>query len=146
MRRILLVAAWVAMGAGGARAQSAGVAVPCPAAAAGDSARADAAAADVVIVATVHADEVRFDRQPNARLRVAGCPEGAGLRVLERRNLPERVQPGVTYRDVQVTVRILGALNAACIAALAGDSAAARALSPGGCVAVQPSASARPPD
>ena len=96
----------------------------CPAAA--DSARTDSASAAVVIVASVSARELRFDAPPKARLRVLGC-EG-GLQVLERRNLPEQVQPGVTYRDVYVSVRILGPLNAACIAALAGDSAALRGL------------------
>lgn len=104
----------------------------CPTAT--DSARADSASADVVIVASVSAREMRFDAPPNAKLRVPGC-EG-GLQVLERRNLPERVQPGVTYRDVYVSVRILGPLNAACIAALAGDSAAVRGL--GGAAACLP--------
>jgi len=146
MRKILIAMLCVAASAANAGAQSAGAAPACPLAAAGDSARADSAAADVVIVATVHADEVRFDREPTARLRVAGCPEGAGLRVLERRNLPDRIQPGVTYRDVQLSVRILGALNAACIAALAGDTAAALRLSPGRCVTVRSPATARPPE
>ena len=145
MRKVLVAMVCVAALAPSARAQAGGAASSCPAAAR-DSARADSAAADVVIVATVHADEVRFDRSPAARLRVAGCPEGAGLRVLERRNLPDHIQPGVTYRDVQVSVRILGALNAACIAALAGDTAAALRLSPGGCVTVQGAATARPPE
>jgi hypothetical protein len=110
----------------------------CPLSAAADSARPDstAASADVVIVASVSMQELRFDRDPNARLRVLGCGEGEGLRVLERRNLPERVQPGVTYRDVYVSVRILGTLNAACIAALAGDTTASRGIVPGACVSL----------
>lgn len=118
----------------GARAQT-----TCPAAA--DSARADSASADVVIIASVSAREMRFDAPPNAKLRMPGC-EG-GLQVLERRNLPERVQPGVTYRDVYVSVRILGPLNAACIAALAGDSAAVRGL--GGAAACLPARTAAAP-
>jgi|GEM_PF-5177727 len=123
---------------GRAAAQSA-AASPCPPAAAADSARRDSAragAADVVIVASVSAQELRFNSEPRARLRVLGCGEGEGLRVLERRNLPEHVQPGVTYRDVYVSVRILGTLNAACIAALAGDSTAARGVVPGACVSI----------
>jgi len=118
-------------------AQSPATGPTCPVATA-DSARADStgASADVVIVASVSMQELRFDRDPNARLRVLGCGEGEGLRVLERRNLPERIQPGVTYRDVFVSVRILGTLNAACIAALAGDSAASRGIVPGACVSV----------
>ena len=112
---------------------------PCPVSATTDSARRDttgAGAADVVIVASATVQELRFNSEPRARLRVLGCGEGEGLRVLERRNLPERVQPGVTYRDVYVSVRILGTLNAACIAALAGDSAASRGIVPGACVTV----------
>jgi Fe2+ transport system protein FeoA len=120
---------------GGAAAQSA-AASPCPLAVAADSARRDSAGADVVIVASATVQELRFNSEPRARLRVLGCGEGEGLRVLERRNLPERVQPGVTYRDVYVSVRILGTLNAACIAALAGDSTAARGIVPGACVSI----------
>jgi hypothetical protein len=129
-------AAGVLLGAGHAPAQSA---VPCPlAAATADSARGDSTGArgDVVILASVSVQELRFDREPRGRVRVLGCGERDGLQVLERRNLPERVQPGVTYRDVYVSVRILGTLNAACIAALAGDSTAARGAVPGECVSI----------
>jgi len=130
-------AAGVLLTATRAAAQSA-AAAPCPLAAAADSARGDSTAArgDVVILASVSAQELRFDREPTGRVRVLGCGERDGLRVLERRNLPERVQPGVTYRDVYVSVRILGTLNAACIAALAGDSTAARGTVPGECVSI----------
>jgi hypothetical protein len=132
------------------RAASQSPAAPtCPAAAADSAQRGAAGAqADVVILASVTIDELRFEREPHGRLRVAGCPEGEGLRVLERRNLPDRVQPGVTYRDVRVSVQILGALNAACIAALAGDTAAARGVAPGGCLTVgarSPPPAAPPP-
>jgi hypothetical protein len=122
-----------------ATAQSSAPASSCPLASVADSARAD-----VVIIASASIQELRFDREPNARLRVLGCGEGEGLRVLERRNLPERVQPGVTYRDVYVSVRILGALNAACIAALAGDTTALRGAAPGACLSIGGSAP-RPP-
>jgi len=98
-----------------------------------------------MIVASASIQELRFDREPNARLRVLGCGEREGLRVLERRNLPERVQPGVTYRDVYVSVQILGALNAACIAALAGDTTAARGATPGACVTVGAGRASAPP-
>lgn len=128
-------------------AQSRPAGSTCPLAAAADSARPDSAGAnaDVVIVASASIQELRFDRDPNARLRVLGCGEGEGLRVLERRNLPERIQPGVTYRDVYVSVRILGRLNAACIAALAGDSTAARGVVPGSCVSIGGGSAPRSP-
>jgi hypothetical protein len=142
MRSIVhLLAACVAgmlLAPGAAAAQSAPAPSTCPVAVAADSARPDSAgaSADVVIVASATIQELRFNREPSARVRVLGCGEGEGLRVLERRNLPERIQPGVTYRDVYVSVRILGTLNAACIAALAGDSTAARGIVPGSCVSI----------
>jgi hypothetical protein len=41
---------------------------------------------------------------------------GDSVHVIERRNLPDPVQPGTTYRDVYIAVEILGHLNADCIA------------------------------
>jgi hypothetical protein len=109
----------------GAAAQTAAPA-PCG----GDAARTDTAGAAVVIRASVTIDELRFDSDPRASVRVTGCPGGDGVRVVERRNLPEHVQPGVTYRDVYVAVEILGRVEAACIAGLAGDSDLARTCAP----------------
>ncbi|HEU4561790.1 MAG TPA: hypothetical protein VFS20_28455 [Longimicrobium sp.] len=83
-----------------------------------DSARADTAGAVVVIRASVQMDEVTFRSEPRATARVPGC-DGPPVRVLERRNLPERVQAGATYRDVYIAVEIVGRLEAQCIAALA---------------------------
>jgi hypothetical protein len=140
MRRLSVLAALLlAVHAPRADAQAQPSPAPQPCALAGaDSSRAagttgDAAGADVVIRASVQIDELRFNAQPNARLAVPGCAPGEGLRVVERRNLPSQVQPGVTYRDVYVAVEIVGRLNAACIAALAGDSTALRGMQPGAC-------------
>ena len=127
-----LLAALLLLGARGATAQTPD---PCaalaPAVAAADSLRGDSAAAgrpDVVIRASVSARELRFESEPRASVRLTGCAPGdtGRVRVLERRNLPERVQPGVTYRDVYVAVEIVGRLEAACLLGLAADSAAAR--------------------
>lgn len=74
---------------------------------------------DVLIVATVAAAELRFGSDPQARLRVNGCDLAAAAYVTERTNLPDPVEPGVTYRDVRVGVEIRGWLNVECIAALA---------------------------
>ncbi|HYH80281.1 MAG TPA: hypothetical protein VEX86_10800 [Longimicrobium sp.] len=109
-----------------AHAQAA--AVPC----AGDSARADTAGAVVVIRASATIDEVTFRTEPRASARVVGCG-GPAVRVVERRNLPERVEPGVTYRDVRIAVEIVGRVEAACLAALAGDAGLAGALGGGAC-------------
>jgi hypothetical protein len=117
--------------------------VPC----AGDSARAGTAGAVVVIRASVTADEVTFRTQPRASAQLAGCG-GPVVRVLERRNLPERVEPGATYRDVRIAVEIVGRVEASCLAALAGDGGLAAALGGGGCgmqVQAEPTRGAAPP-
>jgi hypothetical protein len=113
-----LAAIAAALSAGRAHAQ----AVPC---AAGDSARADTAGAAVRILASVTIAELRFDSRPRAAVRTTGCGGSSPVRVIERRNLPDRVEPGVTYRDVYVAVEILGRVEAACLSALAADAALA---------------------
>ena len=70
----------------------------------------------IVLRAEVSAREVRFAKQPAIRVMLVN---GAidSIRVIERRNLPEPVVPGQTYRDVYIAVEILGHLNATCLAA-----------------------------
>jgi hypothetical protein len=97
-----------------------------------DSGRADTAGAAVVIRASVAIDEVTFRTRPQAGARVNGCA-GPAVRVLERRNLPERVEAGATYRDVFIAVEIVGRLEAACIAALAGGGGVGTPLGGGVC-------------
>jgi hypothetical protein len=86
-----------------------------------DSTRsADPRGADVILLASVSAREVRFQSQPRISVRLCGGFDS--VRVVERRNLPERVVPGVTYRDVYVAVEILGHIYADCLRErLAGD-------------------------
>lgn len=123
-----------------ARAQAASQ--PCA-----DSARADTAGAVVVIRASMEADEVTFRTEPRASARVAGCA-GPTVRVVERRNLPERVEAGTTYRDVRIAVEIVGRVEASCLAALAGDGGLAAALGGGACgvqAQAEPTRGAAPP-
>jgi hypothetical protein len=68
----------------------------------------------IVLRASVSAREVRFASQPRIEVRLCGGILDS-VKVLERRNLPDPVQPGVTYRDVFIAVEILGHLNAECI-------------------------------
>jgi hypothetical protein len=64
---------------------------------------------------------VTFAKQPEIRVRLCGGLDS--LHVVERRNLPNPVVAGRTYRDVYVAVEIFGRLNADCItAALTGTS------------------------
>jgi hypothetical protein len=69
----------------------------------------------IVLLAAASAREVRFAKQPQIAVRLCGGVLDS-VRVLERRNLPDPVQPGVTYRDVYISIEILGHLNAQCLA------------------------------
>lgn len=69
----------------------------------------------IILRASASAREVRFASQPRIHVRLCGGVLDS-VRVLERRNLPDPVQPGVTYRDVFIAVEILGHLNAECLA------------------------------
>lgn len=84
-----------------------------------DSARAQGRAPDLLITASVSARELRFESEPRAQVRLAGCAALDTVIVTERTNLPDPVQPGVTYRDVRVGIEIRGWLSVECIAALA---------------------------
>jgi hypothetical protein len=69
----------------------------------------------IILRASASAREVRFATQPRISVRLCGGVMDS-VRVLERRNLPDPVRPGVTYRDVYIAVEILGHLNAECLA------------------------------
>lgn len=104
-----------------------------------DSARADAGRApDILISASATAREVRFESQPQIRIDLNGCAALDSIVTTRRENLPDPVQPGVTYRDVRVGVEIRAWLNVQCLPALA---AADLAL----CAPVQVRTHAQPP-
>ncbi len=74
--------------------------------------------ADVEIGASVRAKRVRFREKPKAEVELHGEvrePEGRGeLQTSsgsERQNLPDEVEPGVTYRDVRVRWRAAARLD-----------------------------------
>ena len=69
---------------------------------------------DVILLVGVHADEVRFASQPHVRVRL--CWGGDTLRVVQRDNLPSPIVPGTTYRNVFISVELIGRLNAECLA------------------------------
>jgi hypothetical protein len=74
-----------------------------------------AAEPDIVIRAGAQVEQLRFESQPQVSVRLTGCSELDSVRVTERRNLPDPVEPGVTYRDVAVGVEILGHLDVRCL-------------------------------
>ncbi|HVF43335.1 MAG TPA: hypothetical protein VM936_10015 [Pyrinomonadaceae bacterium] len=61
---------------------------------------------DLSITARVTADSLRFERVPNPKVEFPGKPRRETVWESERQNLPQQVQPGVTYRDVGITLRI----------------------------------------
>jgi len=74
--------------------------------------------ADIILRVGVQADEVRFAKQPNVRVRL--CWGGDTLRVVQRENLPSPVVAGTTYRNVYVAVELVGRLNGECLANVLG--------------------------
>ena len=61
---------------------------------------------DVEITALVRADELRFECAPHVDVRVHADSAADAERVSDRENLPDQVEPGVTYRDVAVSWRV----------------------------------------
>ena len=59
------------------------------------------------------ADELRFDEVPDTDVRFFGEPEHESASGSDRENLPEKVEPGVTYRDVKVDYRLATRVRAA---------------------------------
>ena len=62
-------------------------------------------APDVEIGAMTRARRVRFRRVPDTEVTFEGEPEQVSDSHTERENLPDQVEPGVTYRDVEVRWR-----------------------------------------
>jgi hypothetical protein len=69
--------------------------------------KVDEKTADVAITARVTAKELKFEVVPNPKVEFFGKPERKTEWSSERKNLPESVQPGVTYRDIGITLKIV---------------------------------------
>ena len=65
----------------------------------------DEEVADVEVFTSVRADELRFESVPETKVWFEGEPAERSSARTERDNLPEEVEPGVTYRDVAVRWR-----------------------------------------
>lgn len=63
--------------------------------------------ADLSITARVTAGELIFRRVPSPRVEFTGRHERRTVWEAERHNLPAEVRPGVTYRDIGITLRIV---------------------------------------
>ena len=95
---------------------AAGIVAPAAADTSRPATAPDTGASDIVLFAAVGARTVRFNSQPRVSVRFCwGNGAGDTLRVVERRNLPSPVVPGVTYRDVYVAAELRANLNAVCL-------------------------------
>jgi hypothetical protein len=66
---------------------------------------------DVEMAASARADEVRFACKPEVRVRAYADVPATAESVSERHNLPNEVEPGVTYRNVWVRWRLAARLD-----------------------------------
>ncbi len=78
---------------------------PAPSAPSATSSTASTAP-DLSITARVTARELRFDVVPNPSVEFTGQPRRETVWEADRENLPRPVQPGVTYRDSGIRLRI----------------------------------------
>jgi hypothetical protein len=74
-------------------------------------AAANARKPDVIVLAFFRAEEVRFSAQPRIAVRVCGDLDSA--HIIARRNLPDPVVVGETYRDVYIAVELIGRVKTA---------------------------------
>lgn len=63
--------------------------------------------ADLAITATVTAKELRFEVVPNPTVEFTGKRERDTVWDAERDNLPRPLQPGVTYRNIGIRLKIV---------------------------------------
>lgn len=62
--------------------------------------------ADIELTAKVRMRTLRFREQPDTSVGFTGDPGHEAASGSDRTNLPERVEAGVTYRDVSVDYRL----------------------------------------
>jgi hypothetical protein len=66
---------------------------------------------DVEIAARARVDEVRLECKPEIRVRAYADAPASAESVSERENLPDELEPGVTYRNVSVRWRLAARLD-----------------------------------
>lgn len=64
--------------------------------------------ADLVLTATVTFDSIRFDTPATPTVEFSGTLFDRTEWTAERINLPQKIQPGTTYRNAGIRLRILG--------------------------------------
>lgn len=71
---------------------------------------ADVVEGDVVLVANVTAEELVFEAVPDPKVEFVGGPNNKTIWEAQRFNLPDRVEPGVVYRNVGIRLKIISTL------------------------------------
>jgi hypothetical protein len=66
---------------------------------------------DVELKVSLRADEVRFECVPEVDVEAYADSPATAESQSERENLPDELEPGVTYRDVAVRWRVAARLN-----------------------------------
>jgi hypothetical protein len=66
---------------------------------------------DVELKVSVRAKEVRFERKPEVVVKAHADSPATAEAQSERENLPDELEPGVTYRDIAVRWRVAARLN-----------------------------------
>lgn len=73
--------------------------------------KADEKTADVAITARVEAKELKFEVVPEPDVKFFGTPERKTEWSSDRKNLPKSVEPGVIYRDIGITLKIVSVFS-----------------------------------
>jgi hypothetical protein len=66
---------------------------------------------DVEIAAVLRADELRFECKPEVHVSAYADSPASAESVSERENLPDMLEPGVTYRDFAVRWHVAARLG-----------------------------------
>ena len=61
---------------------------------------------DIFFVVKLTAKELKMDVVPSTKVEFPGTHRRTTAWLTERSNLPEKLEPGVTYRDIGITLRI----------------------------------------
>jgi hypothetical protein len=72
-----------------------------------DASQVPLESADIAITATVTAKELRFEIVPNPTVEFPGKHQRDTVWDAERENLPRPVEPGVTYRNIGIRLKIV---------------------------------------
>ena len=70
----------------------------------------DVEAADIAIIANITAEELRFEAVPNTSVEFLDKSKNQTIWETQRFNLPDKLEPGVTYRNIGIRLKITSRL------------------------------------